>query len=398
MRLGFVGNSSLVYCGGGYWYRGGEWRYLHAVAPLFDAVDICVHVENCRSSSARVRRRYPWPLQVPNGTVHPLPASSTQLPFLGWLIKQISTYGMLADLSQRWDFGFVMAPAWTAPMVWFRSWVDHWPYAVSFRGDWAGIAKHRLSRGPAFRRLLPFYVAIVKRLESRLMRDARIRMASGFVLSDRYPALSESIILTVNLDLRPDQFRRRQDTCQREPVNLIYVGSLVPRKGVDVILHALARVRAMQWTLKVVGDGPERAALENLSSRLGIEDQVIFSGYVSDRQQLLDLYLQSDILLVASYSEGFPRVIYEGLSQSLPVIATRVGGVANLLEDGRTALLVDPDDPDGLAEAVVRLAQDASLRQQIIQAGRDLAYDIVSDDPVEKAVRLFERELGQAAR
>ena len=126
---------------------------------------------------------------------------------------------------------------------------------------------------------------------------------------------------------------------EREGTRLIFIGRLAAVKGVPVLLEAFAAARAVRpdLTLTLVGDGPERAALEAEAARLGIAGAVRFAGYRS-QDAVADLLASHDALVLPSFAEGVPVVLMEALAANLPVIATAVGGVGELVKDGETGV------------------------------------------------------------
>ncbi|WP_347404998.1 glycosyltransferase [Nodosilinea sp. LEGE 06152] len=145
-------------------------------------------------------------------------------------------------------------------------------------------------------------------------------------------------------------------------------GRLDAVKGHDILLRAIAQVDDVY--LVIWGDGAERSALEQLVQDLGIGDRVSLPGWVdSPRAHLPNV----DIFVLPSRSEGFPLAIVEAMLASRPVVATRVGSVAEAVIDGETGLLVEKDDVIGLVKALRRLQGDAALRDRLGQRGRALA-------------------------
>lgn len=154
------------------------------------------------------------------------------------------------------------------------------------------------------------------------------------------------------------------------PVRLLLVGRLVHQKAVDVMLNALASLdEAARPRLTVVGDGPERAALEEQSRRLGLDSGVTFAGWVA-RDRLADTYRAHDVLVSPSRFEGMSLVLQEAMACGLPVVATRIPGSEELILDGETGLLVTPEDVAGLAAAVARFTADPALIHRWGLAGR----------------------------
>ncbi|NLC57696.1 MAG: glycosyltransferase family 4 protein [Armatimonadetes bacterium] len=159
------------------------------------------------------------------------------------------------------------------------------------------------------------------------------------------------------------------DTPPGNRVRLLVVARLAPQKRVDRFLQALAAVRqeyaAVEGT--ILGDGPLRKELEQLAGQLGLGDAVRFAGPVANVARHLH---DTDVLVLSSDWEGTPNAILEAMASGVPVVATRVGGVPDLVQEGRTGYLVEPSDCGPLAEALLRLAQDAELRRAMGRQAR----------------------------
>ncbi|SBT04713.1 Glycosyltransferase [Candidatus Accumulibacter aalborgensis] len=166
----------------------------------------------------------------------------------------------------------------------------------------------------------------------------------------------------------------------RSPCRVVVgcVARLGQQKGHEQLLKAFAGAAAQcptELELRLVGDGPCRAALQTLARQLGVETAVRFMGECTDVPEQL---AQFDIFVLASEQEGRPTSIMEAMAAGLPVVATRVGGVADLVIDGQSGLLVAPDDVAALTRAIVALADDAGARQTFGEAGRRLAAESFS--------------------
>ena len=116
----------------------------------------------------------------------------------------------------------------------------------------------------------------------------------------------------------------------------------------------------------LVGDGPERARLEELAAQLGVASRVHFTGTVLSR---INLHQFFDVSVLCSHSEGFPNAVIEALAAQRPVVATRVGGILDVIEHGVTGLLIDVEDVHALAHSLKALRSDAALRAQLGSAG-----------------------------
>jgi glycosyltransferase involved in cell wall biosynthesis len=127
------------------------------------------------------------------------------------------------------------------------------------------------------------------------------------------------------------------------------IGRLSPEKGVDVLIEAVSLLPARSVSIVLAGNGPERAALEQQAVALGLRSDIHFLGTVED---VASLYRQLDLVVLPSRSEGLPNVLLEALSADVPVVATAVGAVPEVLTDEAAGRIVAPGDPYALAEAI----------------------------------------------
>lgn len=154
------------------------------------------------------------------------------------------------------------------------------------------------------------------------------------------------------------------------------VARLVARKGVDRVLDAVARLPGAQCL--VVGDGPERAALESQAARLGISGRTTFAGAVAHADVPRHLALASVMVMPNrrmpdGEDEGFGLVFLEAQACGVPVVAGRAGGAPEVVRDGETGLLADGDDPDDVARALRRILDDPALAAALVQGGLEAA-------------------------
>jgi glycosyltransferase involved in cell wall biosynthesis len=148
---------------------------------------------------------------------------------------------------------------------------------------------------------------------------------------------------------------------------LISVGRLRPPKDFVTLARALAALPVGSFEALIVGDGPDRHVLETELRRLGIDDRVRLAG---ERHDVLALLAAADVFVLSSFSEGLPVSVLEAMAAELPVVASRVGGVSELVEDGKTGFLVAAEDPHDLAAALTRLIEDRDLRRRLGAVGR----------------------------
>jgi colanic acid/amylovoran biosynthesis glycosyltransferase len=169
-----------------------------------------------------------------------------------------------------------------------------------------------------------------------------------------------------------DEFRPpRRDERADARLRILTVGRMLALKGHALLLEAVALRRAAgsPVRLTLVGDGPVREQLERLASDLGIDGDVTFAGAVaSDR--IHAYYAAADVFCLPSLAEGIPVVLMEAMATGLPVVATRIAGIPELVREGECGLLVVPGRGDVLAEALARLADSRELRRAMGTAAR----------------------------
>lgn len=141
-----------------------------------------------------------------------------------------------------------------------------------------------------------------------------------------------------------------------------YIGQLIPRKGLDTLLKALAMVGDIPWKFFLVGDGPQREELEGLAAELGIKDNIYFMGFRQDR---LDFLRGFDVFILPSRLEGIPRCLMEAMAAGVPIVASDIPGCNDLIKDQKTGLLFELDDHGMLAETIQKIATHHELRARI---------------------------------
>ncbi len=158
------------------------------------------------------------------------------------------------------------------------------------------------------------------------------------------------------------------------PPRIVAVGRLTEQKGFDVLLDAFAQVAKTKtdWRLEIFGEGPQSGALQDQITRLGIADQVRLMGNSSTPGGWVE---NASLFILSSRYEGFPNVLGEAMAAGLPVVSTDCDfGPPEMIEHGRSGLLVEPEDADALSGAMLKLMQDAALRERLgLQAAQAIA-------------------------
>jgi glycosyltransferase involved in cell wall biosynthesis len=201
-------------------------------------------------------------------------------------------------------------------------------------------------------------------------------------------------------DLRRHEADKADKGVKAGPVRLLFVGNCARRKGLDLLISALSQVKRTHVRLDLVGsldfDPQFVAELRRSVDLLGLKEVVSFHGRVSD-DALERLYRESDLFVMPSYYEGYGIVYGEAMRAGLPIIAQDAGAVREIVREGENALLVPPDDPRALAEAITRLAADVDMRDRFARRSLELARELPTwEGTCEQIIRaLAPQEFGE---
>jgi glycosyltransferase involved in cell wall biosynthesis len=159
------------------------------------------------------------------------------------------------------------------------------------------------------------------------------------------------------------------------PLKLISVGRLIGLKGQRYLIGALPEIREHMpgATVTLVGDGPDRASLIRYARRSGVAQAVRFTGEVGHERiagilSEHDIFVLPSVILPSGETEGLGTVLLEAMAAGLPVVGSAVGGIPDIISDGRNGLLVPPQSPEAIARVVVRIATDSDLRERLTHA------------------------------
>ncbi|HEX7120379.1 MAG TPA: glycosyltransferase [Longimicrobiales bacterium] len=232
------------------------------------------------------------------------------------------------------------------------------PVVTTVHGFTGGGWRNRLNEWLQRRAIRRFdaVVAVSAAMAERLVREGapadRVIALRNAWAPATSPLQREAARLA--LDLPPDRF------------HVGWVGRLSREKGPDVLVDALARLADLPLTASFLGDGPERRRLEDHTARLALHDRVRWHGTIDDAARVLPAF---DVFVLSSRAEGTPIALFEAIAAGVPVVATRVGGVPEVLSHGEAAL-VPPDDPLRLADAIRAVARTPETAAARARAAR----------------------------
>jgi colanic acid/amylovoran biosynthesis glycosyltransferase len=239
-------------------------------------------------------------------------------------------------------------------------------------------------------------------LADKVRRADAVVCISDFARSQLMALVDErdwSKLRVIHCGVSPARYAGTADPPSGRP-RILCVGRLVPEKGQAILLQALALLKqnGVDAELELVGAGPSREALEALAAELELTDRVRFAGAVA--QDAIDAYYETaNVFCLPSFSEGVPVVLMEAMACCRPVVATAIAGLRELVEDGRSGLLISPGRPDELALALETLLGDPDLCQRLGETGRDHVtryFDI--EHSADKLQELFAELLSERSR
>jgi glycogen(starch) synthase len=198
-------------------------------------------------------------------------------------------------------------------------------------------------------------IVMTERLAQRLADDPR---------AGEVRVINRGIDHRAFIDPGPDPFPQ-----VRGRPRVVFIGRIVWPKGPDTLIRAFARLQTPGVRLLLVGDGPERARCERLARQLGVAERIHVSGFIA-HDRVPAVLASADLLVLPSVYEELGTVLVEALHAGLPVIASRVGGIPEVVGDGETGLLVPPGDPGALAHAIDTVLGDPELARRLGANGR----------------------------
>jgi glycosyltransferase involved in cell wall biosynthesis len=288
---------------------------------------------------------------------------------------------------------------------WAARYGDRYDHVLAYWGNYAGTAAYAFHR--LLRRPIPFSIWLHAGTDlygkrKRIYLRQKLQYADNVVtccefnrdfMGELYPDMAPALAAKTyvcyhGLDLAafpyvPDH---------RPPRRVIAVGRLARFKGFDYLLRAVAACRrhGVAVDVEVVGDGPEAGALKALAGELGIAERVTFRGYIpfSDVREAMT---RATVLVHPSdgLGDGLPNVLREAMAVGTPVIASRVAGIPEALDEGRCGLLVPPKDVEALTRAIETLLGDEAMRRRFAESGRKRTEELF--DLSRNGARLAER-------
>lgn len=243
------------------------------------------------------------------------------------------------------------------------------PYVISLRGG--DVPGNEPSLNALHRFLVPVRRAVLKNAIAIVANSEGLRrMAEA---ADPFPVH----VIPNGVDTEffvPAQSNHVESNSRT--LRIIFAGRFQPQKNLGFLFREMARLSPNGFELHLAGDGPDRQILERLAKQLGIEEMIIWHGWLT-RPAMRGAYQAADCLVNPSLYEGMPNVVLEAMACGLPVVASRVPGNEELVVEGETGFLFDTEEPGALTSALIQLRDD-DLRRRMGQRARDRASTFCS--------------------
>jgi len=184
--------------------------------------------------------------------------------------------------------------------------------------------------------------------------------------------LGEDRVTVIPLGVDVEVFRPPRHAVEKDCLEILFVGSLYPLKGVRYLVESMRYVveEKKNVRLRIVGAGPLKRRLIRLTESLGLEEQVVFEGFVS-HTRVVPYYQRCDVFCFPTLGEPFGKVVVEAMACGKPVVASDVGGPSEIIENGRTGFLVPPAKPRAISKKILELLNDEKLRKSMGRKARE---------------------------
>jgi glycosyltransferase involved in cell wall biosynthesis len=333
---------------------------------------------------------------------YPLPAARVkvyELPYFETFWGAVKVRGQLTRRLHAFldmhsvDVLWLRYPGAYAPVLWRECLRYGVPCFFEIVGDPVTLLKNSPARSPLVRRL---QVMVAEWHEKEMQRIAH-RTPCIAISQSLMEKFGEGRVHQIAVStLTHEDFFFREDTSLTQPVRVLFVGALRHEKSVDTLIEAvgLLQQEGTAVHMDIVGDGGQRAYLERVASQSLQAYTYCFHGFQTDPAAIHRFYVEADIFVLCSVSEGLPRVVLEAMARGVPVVATAVGGIPDLVRHEETGLLVPPRDPAALATSIRRLMQDGALRRKLIAGGYAVAQEHTAAHFLQQVVAFVRENLG----
>lgn len=289
------------------------------------------------------------------------------------LLNYFRQIGPIIRAVRQSAFCYIFAPGHVGLLAAMCCWLTGRPYGLYLRGDWKEITP-----------------AVFQMLQHHLLSRAQFILYTGRELSSAVATVNphcEAVVPMSSLLFAavPDKAKVRHPAEASGPksaLTVLFVGQILRYKGVFELLEAFDRVAEsadVAVNLIYVGEGADRPSLQAEINKRHRQDVVRCVGPITELNELGEIFSSSDVFCLPTRHEGFPRVLYEAMQFSLPILTTPVSQIPTVIEDGRNGLFCEAGSVDSIAQQLQRLILDPALRQTLGAAGHATLQPLLSE-------------------
>jgi glycosyltransferase involved in cell wall biosynthesis len=311
---------------------------------------------------------------------------------------------MLFQEVKKADVIFVFMPLWRSFVAGCIARILHKKIIYYSGNPWHESVHLKFERkGKKSFLLRSIVTSIFEFIESALIRWADIRILNNNQLYIKYSYLPFTEKTKPLFKVIYDDIFYRPDTCQKSVINIVAVGHVIPRKGYEFLIKGFAEFLNVcrdrrTFKLNIIGNNTYNhdyiCQLDQLIFDLNVGNYIKFYGEINDKEKYLHLLREMDIFVLSSLSEGFPRVLWEAMSQSLPIIASDLQNIRmEIASHPGLVSLVEPANASQIRKALRRLVADSNIRSDMIRRQHDYLKDILSETAEEQLIRLYHENL-----
>jgi glycosyltransferase involved in cell wall biosynthesis len=282
------------------------------------------------------------------------------------------------------DVCFLFMPCKSSVLVGLICYIKNKKFVTYFGNDWEDLELTK--KHP--RRIK---VILKRKVSLFLSRNSIFSLYTGAGILGKHQGKSKYLTTPiVNISL--DTFHHPQSypvLSSKKNINLLFVGGLDKRKGVDILLNSINLIEDIVINLDLVGDGKNRLEYESLAETLNENININFHGFIKNGPELYNFYKKADVFILPSFSEGLPRVLYEAMSHGCPVITTPVNSVPFLFTNNKDCLFIEPGNVYDTKVKIQRLIEEDGLNQKLAKEAFKTITPIFSESASSQHNRLF---------
>ena len=301
-----------------------------------------------------------------------------------------SYYKKIKYAEKKVNFFILRAPTPLLPVFLFVNIRKTLIYAI---GDYLEVIKSIKIKNFKYPILLIYAYFIT--FCTKILSFRGLVMTNSIELKNKLKTKYNSVKIVYSSTIRNNELINSCSKNFHNPIRLLYTGRFDDAKGIDDIIQAIYILKKKEININLhlagyFGNGKYLKYLKKISKKLYVSDKIIYHGLLKLGDELNTLYRNSDILIIASKSEGFPRSIWEAFSNSTPVITTNVGSIPYILKNKHDSIIINHSSPIEIADAVIELKTNKRLRKKILINSIKLAKTATIENNSKKMVELIE--------